>query len=123
MALVKNGLMSDLSQLRALATQALESGDRDKMAEAVRQSLDWFAELHPGRAVEVRVPPFRVVQILGGTTHRRGTPPAIVEMRPDIWLKLITGQTAWNAEVAHGSISASGERSDLGDIIATSLSV
>lgn len=114
--------MSDLSQLRALAAQALESGDRDLIADAVRQSLDWFADLHPGRAVEVRVPPFRVVQILGGTTHRRGTPPAIVEMKPDIWLKLITGQTGWGTEVANGSISASGERSDLGDVIAASLS-
>ena len=115
--------MSDLSQLRALAAQALESGERDDLATAVRESLDWFADLHPGRAVEVRVPPFRVVQILGGTTHRRGTPPAIVEMRPDIWLKLIMGQTTWNAEVANGSISASGERSELGDIIAASVSV
>lgn len=114
--------MSDFSQIRNLAVQALHSEDPGQVSDAIRASLDWFAEQNPGRAVEVRVPPFRVVQVLGGTTHRRGTPPAIVEMGPEIWLKLVTGQTDWNVEVTNGSISASGERSNLGEIIAATIS-
>ncbi len=94
---------------------AIGGTDREVIAGAVRTSLKWFASLHPGRAVELRVPPFMVVQVLGGTTHRRGTPPAVVEMSPQIWLGLLTGETDWAGAVANGSITASGERSDLSE--------
>ncbi len=87
--------------------------DRDALAAAVRLSLDWFAADHPGRAVEVRVPPFRVVQVLGGTSHKRGTPPAVVEMAPHVWIELVTGKRHWGELTACGAIIASGERSDL----------
>lgn len=115
-------MATNYSEIRLQAESALESAEVENIATAVRQSLDWFAQQNPGRAVELRVPPFRVVQVLGGTTHRRGTPPAIVEMKPEIWLKLIAGQTDWSAEVTNGSISASGERSNLGEIIAATIS-
>lgn len=104
-------------KLRDRALALLTSHNDEEVAEFVRTSLGEFAREHPGRAVELRIPPFRVVQILGGTTHRRGTPPAIVEMKPETWLKLIAGQTSWNAEISNGAISASGERSNLGSII------
>lgn len=87
--------------------------DRDAQAAAVRLSLDWFAAEHPGRAVELRVPPFRVVQILGGTSHKRGTPPAVVEMAPQAWIDLITGRRTWVDLSNSGAILASGERSNL----------
>ena len=90
---------------------------RDLLAAAIRTSLVWFASLHPGRAVELRVPPFKAVQILGGTTHRRGTPPAIVEMGPATWLALLDGKLDWAQGVADGRIQASGERSDLEQLI------
>lgn len=99
----------------ASARAALESPDRAVLAEIVRTSLKWFAAQHPGRAVELRVPPFLVVQVLGGTTHRRGTPPAVVEMSPETWLGLVIGQLDWEQCVANGSVHASGERSDLGE--------
>ena len=83
------------------------------LANGVRTSLQWFAEQNPGRAVEVRVPPYLAVQILGGTTHRRGTPPAVVEMSPDTWLELFTKKLTWADAVATRSIAASGARSDL----------
>jgi len=95
--------------------------DRDALAAAVRLSLDWFAANHPGRAVEVRVPPFRVVQILGGTSHKRGTPPAVVEMAPGTWIDLVTGQRTWEALTAAGEIISSGERSDLSELFFTPL--
>ena len=91
--------------------------DPDLLATGVRTSLQWFAEQHPGRAVEVRVPPYLAIQILGGTTHRRGTPPAVVEMSPQIWLELFTKELSWAEAVASGRIIASGERSDLSSIL------
>ncbi|MEI6404806.1 MAG: sterol carrier family protein [Actinomycetes bacterium] len=94
----------------------MHQDDRELLAQAVREGLDWLAATYPGRAVEVRVPPFRVVQILGGTSHRRGTPPAVVEMAPHTWLDVITGSVSWEQALASGHIIASGERSDLRDV-------
>lgn len=90
--------------------------DPDLLATGVRTSLQWFAEQHPGRAVEVRVPPYLAIQILGGTTHRRGTPPAVVEMSSQTWLELFTKALSWAEAVASGRIIASGERSDLSEL-------
>ena len=100
-----------------LANQALEAKDSDAIATAVRQSLDWFAAAHLGKSVEVRVPPYRVVQVLGGSTHRRGTPPAIVELDPLTWLELVLGRTSWQAADQVGKIHASGVRSDLSELL------
>jgi hypothetical protein len=86
------------------------------LANGVRTSMKWFAEQNPGRAVEVRVPPYLAIQILGGTTHRRGTPPAVVEMSPQTWLELFTKKLTWAEAVATGNIIVSGERSDLGNL-------
>ena len=85
----------------------------DSLAQAVRLSLAWFAAAHPGRAVELRVPPYGAVQILEGTTHRRGTPAAVVEMSPEVWIALFTQATTWEAVCASGQVLASGTRSDL----------
>jgi hypothetical protein len=90
--------------------------DDGLVANGVRTSLDWLATEHPGRAVEVRVPPYRAVQILGGTTHRRGTPPAVVEMGAKTWLELFTKKLTWADALSHGKIIASGERSDLSEL-------
>ncbi len=99
------------------ATNALSNLQDDELvASGVRSSLDWLATEHPGRAVEVRVPPYRAVQILGGTTHRRGTPPAVVEMSPKTWLELFTKKLTWADAVSRGKIIASGERSYLGEL-------
>ena len=103
----------DRSEARAAAVAALASGESADVADAVRSTLDWLARTYPGRSVEVRVPPYRVVQAIQGATHRRGTPPAVVETDPTTWLGLVAGQTAWSDEVAAGRIRASGERSDL----------
>ncbi len=86
------------------------------VAHGIRTSLAWLASEYPGRSIEVRVPPYRVIQILAGTTHRRGTPPAVVEMSPETWLKLFTNQLKWADGVKQGLIIASGDRSDLSEI-------
>lgn len=100
------------------ATIALSNLQDDELvASGVRSSLDWLSSEHPGRSVEVRVPPYRAVQILGGATHRRGTPPAVVEMSARTWLELFTKKLSWDNAVASGKIIASGERSDLSELL------
>jgi hypothetical protein len=108
--------MSKIDRPLALgnATIAIANPSNPELfANGVRTSLQWFAEQNPGRAVEVRVPPYLAIQILGGTTHRRGTPPAVVEMSPQTWLELFTKKLTWDDAVSSGKIIASGERSDL----------
>ncbi|MDA8435185.1 MAG: sterol carrier family protein [Actinomycetales bacterium] len=87
--------------------------DRLEVKAAVKASLAALVDVAPGRAVEVRVPPFAAVQAVEGTRHRRGTPPAVVECEARTWLGLATGRLAWADAVADGRVRASGERSDL----------
>ena len=54
-----------------------------------------LAARHPGRSVEVRIPPYAAVQCgIGdpGPTHTRGTPPNVVETSPLTFLRLATGR-------------------------------
>ena len=87
--------------------------DRRTLATAVRFALEELAACAPGRAVEVRVPPYGVTQAVAGTVHRRGTPPSVVETDAETWLALATGRIAWADAVAGGALRASGERCDL----------
>lgn len=96
-----------------LSSQGERTLSRDQKGAAVRYSLGELERLHPGRSVEVRVVPFAAVQVLAGSTHRRGTPPAVVEMDGDTWLKLASGQLTWDDADEAGRIDASGERSNL----------
>lgn len=79
----------------------------------VKRYLAALQEQAPGRAVEVRVPPYAAVQVIGGGTHTRGTPRAVIEMDGDTWIALATGETTWAEAVAAGRVHASGERADL----------
>jgi hypothetical protein len=92
---------------------SLGEADRDDLRLLVRDSLALLSEHAPGGAVEVRVPPYGAVQVVGGTTHKRGTPPAVVETSPQTWLDLVHGRQEWTAALAAGHVLASGERSDL----------
>ncbi len=76
-----------------------------------------LAATHPGRSVEVRVPPYAAVQCLGGTRHTRGTPPAVVETDALTWVRLAHGDLAWAQAVDAGRVTASGERSDLSELL------
>jgi len=79
----------------------------------VKASLTRLQEAAPGRSVEVRVPPYAAVQAVAGSTHRRGTPSAVVETDAQTWLALADGSLSWADAVAAGRVRASGERSDL----------
>lgn len=87
--------------------------DRQTEATAVRYCLEELAARHPGNAVEVRVPPFGVAQCIPGPRHTRGTPPTVVEARPQAWLELATGRLGFTAALAAHAVEASGVRSDL----------
>lgn len=90
-----------------------EDADRRTTATAVRHLLEELADRAPGNAVEVRVPPFGVIQCVEGPSHTRGTPPNVVEVDPSTWLRLAVGRETWEAALADGRISASGVRADL----------
>lgn len=79
----------------------------------VKHFLALLQERAPGRSVEVRVPPYAAVQCVEGVRHTRGTPPAVVELDPEGWLALATGESSWSEAVDAGHVHASGERADL----------
>jgi hypothetical protein len=94
----------------------LDSGGQpsgEALRVAVRYLLDLLAAREPGRAVEVRVPPYAAVQCLPGPRHTRGTPPNVVETDAITWIRLATGRLSWTAAVASGSVHASGPRADI----------
>jgi hypothetical protein len=107
---------SDKSQAMAYALTSIDAGeqpDRTMLRDAVRLVLAVLADRHPGRSVEVRVPPFGAVQCIPGPRHTRGTPPNVVETDGVTFLRVATGRLSWADAVASGSISASGNRADL----------
>ncbi|WP_327240073.1 maleylpyruvate isomerase family mycothiol-dependent enzyme [Streptomyces sp. NBC_01318] len=91
--------------------------DRQALAACTRLLTDALAEKAPGGSVEVRVPPFAVVQCVQGPKHTRGTPPNVVETDPLTWIRLSTGRTRWSRALDEAKVSASGERADLGDLL------
>jgi hypothetical protein len=91
---------------------AAEQPPRPVLAIAVRTSLRAFAQAFPGKAVEVRVPPFAAVQCLPGGAHTRGTPPHVVQTDPRHWLALATGRLDWATAVREAAVDASGHRAE-----------
>jgi hypothetical protein len=85
----------------------------EALRAAVIRLLDLLAARAPGRAVEVRIPPYAAIQCVPGPRHTRGTPPNVVETDAVTWVRLATGRVAWAAAAADGRIRASGPRADL----------
>jgi hypothetical protein len=103
-----------VTQVReAIAASSTNPIDNELLANLIRISLDYLAQEFSGNAVELRVPPFRVVQLLTGINHRRGTPPSVIEISPQTWQKLLNKELTWESGVTSGLIHASGEQSDL----------
>lgn len=79
-----------------------------------------LAGQHPGRSVEVRIPPYAAVQCgIGdpGPTHTRGTPPNVVETDAATFWRMATGRVTWAAAMATGAVHASGLRADLSPVL------
>ncbi|MFE7428681.1 sterol carrier family protein [Streptomyces sp. NPDC014735] len=91
--------------------------DRQALAACTRLLADALAEKAPGGSVEVRVPPFAVVQCVQGPKHTRGTPPNVVETDPLTWIRLATGRTEWAHALDEARVAASGERADLSALL------
>jgi uncharacterized protein (TIGR03083 family) len=87
--------------------------DRGALAIVVRALTDALATRAPGHSVELRVPPFAVVQCVTGPRHTRGVPPNVVETDSKTWIRLATGRLNWADAIEDGKVLASGERSDL----------
>jgi hypothetical protein len=87
--------------------------EREALRGAVIYTLDLLANRAPGRAVEVRVPPFGAIQCIDGPRHTRGTPPNVVEVDSRTWILLAAGRLTWTQAADTNSLQASGPRSDL----------
>lgn len=97
------------------AHSAGEQTDPVDVRAAVKHYLAVLSQRVPGRSVEVRVPPYAVVQCVEGARHTRGTPPAVVETDAMTWLALARGRRTFADAVFAGQVRASGERSDLSE--------
>ena len=85
----------------------------NQQKDLIIESLKKLKKIYPGNALEIRIPPIYSIQILRGVNHRKGSPPATVEMCAETWLSLINRELSWQDGVSSGLIHASGEQSDL----------
>ncbi|GAA3573771.1 hypothetical protein GCM10022235_49080 [Kribbella ginsengisoli] len=101
------------------ALRRYDAGDagRAELKLLVKELLKLLVAKAPGHAVEVRVPPYGAVQCIEGPRHTRGTPGAVIEMPADIWIDLALGRTTWSDARLTGKVRASGERTDLTNLL------
>lgn len=100
----------------AVAVSRAAPPDPAQIPGAVRVTAQAVAQAHPGKTVEVRIPPYIAVQAFDGLRHTRGTPPNVVETDAATWLALVSGRTTWAEALASGAVRASGTRADLSGI-------
>lgn len=107
--------LEGLQALKDLLNSYENNQEVNKLIEqtAVKYCLQLLHEKAPGNSVEVRIPPYAAVQVIPGISHKRGTPPAVIEMSARIWIDLAIGNIDWITTKTSGDISASGERADL----------
>ena len=88
-----------------------------QILEQVKSTLALLTSKAPGRAIEVRIPPYAAVQCGEGPTHTRGTPPNTIEMDAQTWLALANGELLWEQALSDGKIAASGVRANLSEYL------
>ena len=88
-----------------------------QILEQVKSTLELLTSKAPGRAIEVRIPPYAAVQCGEGPIHTRGTPPNTIEMDAQTWLALANGELMWEQALSDGKIAASGVRADLSEYL------
>jgi hypothetical protein len=86
------------------------------IASEVRRILDLIKKTAPGNAVELRIPPYGVIQCVSGVNHRRGTPANQVEMSGEVLIQLARSPGLWPDLLQSGQIQASGQLSDLSQV-------
>jgi hypothetical protein len=105
--------ISDDAGIAALSHWEGPDATAEDEALAVRYTLQLLKQKAPGSSVEVRVPPWGAIQAIDGPTHTRGTPPAVIEMSPTVWLEIALGKHSFDEALGAGRIQASGQRSNL----------
>jgi hypothetical protein len=88
-----------------------------ELKKKVREILSVIQQIAPGKSVELRIPPYAAIQCVAGLTHRRGTPPNVVEMNAEALIKLIDNPGQWFEMCKQGLISASGTNSDISKLL------
>ena len=86
------------------------------IAAEVKKILDLIKKTAPGNAVELRIPPYGVIQCVAGVNHRRGTPANQVEMSGEVLIQLAQSPRLWPDLLKSGQIRASGQLSDLSQV-------
>ena len=106
-----------LVQWRAAARELADNTPHRLTVSPVLPRPVWAMAVRPG--VEVRVAPWGAVKILDGpeSDPHNLTPPDVIELDPEVWLRLACGITTWAEEKDAGHISAVGERDDLSDLL------
>lgn len=104
---------ADVALVRSAAFEYLHGEGPGDPRAAVKAALRLLGRVAPGRSVEVRIPPYAAIQAVAGTSHRRGTPSAVVETDARTWILLASGDLDWTEALGTGRLTASGERSDL----------
>jgi hypothetical protein len=89
-----------------------------QITAAIKEILDLIKNISPGKSVELRVPPYGVIQCVSGSNHRRGTPPNTVEMSGQTLVRLINEPSLWITLCESGEVRASGLLSDLSNVFA-----
>ena len=79
----------------------------------VKKILKVVEQIAPGKLVELRIPDYSAIQCVAGGTHRRGTPPNVVEMAGKTLINLVDDPAKWENFCNQGLISASGTSADL----------
>jgi hypothetical protein len=91
-----------------------------QLPTAVRYLLQQIEKNHRGGTIELRVPPFGAVQCMEGMNHRRGTPPNVVELSPEVFIALCSGDLAFDEARTKQGCHFSGERtSELASVFPT----
>jgi hypothetical protein len=84
-----------------------------EIKDQVKTILEAVKKFSPGKSVELRIAPYAAIQCVAGITHRRGTPPNVVEMSAETLIKLVENPSLWQKFCDLGLISASGTNSNL----------
>ena len=82
----------------------------EELPTAVRYLLQEIEIRHPGGTVELRVPPYGAVQCIAGMDHRRGTPPNVVEIKPELFIELALKQISFDEVPIGAGLMLSGVR-------------
>jgi hypothetical protein len=82
----------------------------EELPTAVRYLLQEIEIRYPGGTIELRVPPFGAVQCVAGLEHRRGTPPNVVEVTPELFIKLALGEISLQDVPTGSGLTLSGAR-------------